>query len=652
MLEAQGTGRQTFLESEAGPLVAALDGSRTLKALVLELVGGRHALSLGDLFAILQVLERDGLLAAPLGLAPADDVEERRRQLPVALRPFFEAVFLTDAKFPAFLPAAVLLALGALGASAFYAYDVYLDYTPAGFLRGPGGYQAAPAIFAVFASLLAVARGLAGALITAFATGRLRRLRLGVHWFGLSLASDDDALTTVPRRWAAALCALAPAFFLPAVGALLTLAMGFDSALAPSVQTLSIYMALLALHPSARGAAALALDAFVPRERQRHMAAYLRHRSVLSVATSRGRAVEGETGMVLYSSAALLWAVGGLLFSLVALRENLPALQAAWLSSPDSVQRFGVAFTAAVLAGGALLFASDLSMTLLRNVVFPLVTPFLKVSRSIGTKTVKAPDRAEIERSLGGMGFFGGLSDDARRMVASKGVVKEYRAGTRLIIQGDQGRELFALLDGEVEVRRREATGIDTAICVLRRGSVFGEMALIKDIPRTADVAAKTPIRAFVLGKDMVDALLKEGNREDHQRILDQIALGHYLSSANLFRGLPAESSALLREAGRLRRVAAGEAVVKEGEAPDSFYLVIRGWARVLKRGQEIGLLKQGDFFGEMGLLDDAPRAATIEAAEEMLVLEVGRDTFWQVVAESPRLALALDAAADLRRGA
>jgi CRP-like cAMP-binding protein len=70
----------------------------------------------------------------------------------------------------------------------------------------------------------------------------------------------------------------------------------------------------------------------------------------------------------------------------------------------------------------------------------------------------------------------------------------EVPAGATLIREGDRGYEFFAIAEGEVEISQG-----GTPIATEGAGDVFGELALLHDIPRTATVKAKTPARLYVL---------------------------------------------------------------------------------------------------------------------------------------------------------
>jgi len=84
------------------------------------------------------------------------------------------------------------------------------------------------------------------------------------------------------------------------------------------------------------------------------------------------------------------------------------------------------------------------------------------------------------------------------------------------------------------------------------------------------------------------------------------------------------------------RRVTAGEAVMHEGDAGGEAYLVERGLLRVMRGGVTLAQLGPGDWVGEMSLLLDEPRSATVVAATDSQLRRVTRDTFGRVLAEDP----------------
>jgi CRP/FNR family cyclic AMP-dependent transcriptional regulator len=97
-----------------------------------------------------------------------------------------------------------------------------------------------------------------------------------------------------------------------------------------------------------------------------------------------------------------------------------------------------------------------------------------------------------------------------------------------------------------------------------------------------------------------------------------------------------------LRGIAKLARVvdfSQGEVIVQAGDEGDSFYLVLEGRARVLRRSR---LLRPGDFFGEMALVDGGPRSATITAVSPVRVMKLPREAFMQALKQDPQIGLAI----------
>ena len=79
-------------------------------------------------------------------------------------------------------------------------------------------------------------------------------------------------------------------------------------------------------------------------------------------------------------------------------------------------------------------------------------------------------------------------------------------------------------------------------------------------------------------------------------------------------------------------RVAAGKALVSEGETGHEFFVILDGQAKVTRQGRKVASLGPGDAFGELALLEKAPRNATVIADSDMELVvlsqrEIPRDT-------------------------
>lgn len=85
--------------------------------------------------------------------------------------------------------------------------------------------------------------------------------------------------------------------------------------------------------------------------------------------------------------------------------------------------------------------------------------------------------------------------------------------------------------------------------------------------------------------------------------------------------------------------VDAGREIVSEGAAGNDFYLIVDGAAAVTRGGSPVADLGPGQYFGEMSLLDGAPRNATVTATSRSKLLVLGRREFGAVLDSSPAVA-------------
>jgi serine/threonine protein phosphatase PrpC len=84
------------------------------------------------------------------------------------------------------------------------------------------------------------------------------------------------------------------------------------------------------------------------------------------------------------------------------------------------------------------------------------------------------------------------------------------------------------------------------------------------------------------------------------------------------------------------------QTVIREGDEGEDLFIVLKGSVRVHKGETDIVTLGAGDHFGEMALIDKAPRSASVSAAEPSQLLRIGRSDFFGVIRNEPRLATKL----------
>jgi signal transduction histidine kinase len=112
-----------------------------------------------------------------------------------------------------------------------------------------------------------------------------------------------------------------------------------------------------------------------------------------------------------------------------------------------------------------------------------------------------------------------------------------------------------------------------------------------------------------------------------------------------VFFGLAEEDLEDLTEAAIMRSFPAGAVICEEGKSGDTFYIVVEGYVEVFKQlddesERHLNNIDAGGFFGEMAILQEGPRTATVRAVEPVIALEIGRDPFLRVLGRSPSLSV------------
>ena len=116
--------------------------------------------------------------------------------------------------------------------------------------------------------------------------------------------------------------------------------------------------------------------------------------------------------------------------------------------------------------------------------------------------------------------------------------------------------------------------------------------------------------------------------------------LEQQLASVPLLAGIEGRVRRRLAEIGKRRTYAADETIVREGSTGTALYIVLKGRARVEREGEAIGQLSTGDFFGELALIEEHPRFATIVATEETDCLLFPAWEFTALLEEHPEIAV------------
>jgi cAMP-dependent protein kinase regulator len=233
--------------------------------------------------------------------------------------------------------------------------------------------------------------------------------------------------------------------------------------------------------------------------------------------------------------------------------------------------------------------------------------------------------------------LFRDLTAAERDAICSVMVPEIFGAGEVIIAQGDQGDKFYVLESGTCVIRKvlgKKAGPDDFGAEVMRLDDTgsFGELALMYGSPRAASVIAETKVKVWSIDRSTYRTCLMQHTMSKRARYCD------FLRKVPLLAELEPYQIVIVADAMTTFNFPAGRAIVHEGEEGDYFYIIEEGRCSVSKSDPASGLqyavgeLAVGAYFGEVALLTDAPRQATVTALTDVRCVGLDRARFSRVL--------------------
>ncbi len=213
--------------------------------------------------------------------------------------------------------------------------------------------------------------------------------------------------------------------------------------------------------------------------------------------------------------------------------------------------------------------------------------------------------------------------------------------------------KMYLLLDGEVSLLARQRV-----IGTVHKGEIFGELAAISNAPRSATAVARTPCKVISLDESQFERSLAR-RPEFALMLMGMMVLRLRETIGRLVAGNALTEAASLKESSAVDpellpqlvegltqdsplHFDRGKVIVREGQAGLRMYVVLAGRVAVSIGGSVVERLGPGGVFGEMALLENSTRAASVAAETDCDVLPISRDGFLALVKVSPAFASGL----------
>lgn len=206
----------------------------------------------------------------------------------------------------------------------------------------------------------------------------------------------------------------------------------------------------------------------------------------------------------------------------------------------------------------------------------------------------------------------------------------------QVITQGDEGDYFYVVEKGSFVVYVNKSgslqpgpDGLGDEVATIQPGGSFGELALMYNAPRAATVvSAEAGCTLWALDRITFRRILMDSTFQ-RRRLYES-----FLEEVPLLASLTKYERSKIADALETSKYPPGTTIIKEGDAGEAFYLLESGEAEAYKSGTEgpVKRYMKGDYFGELALLNDAPRAASVISKTEVKVAKLGKDGFQRLL--------------------
>jgi putative peptide zinc metalloprotease protein len=244
--------------------------------------------------------------------------------------------------------------------------------------------------------------------------------------------------------------------------------------------------------------------------------------------------------------------------------------------------------------------------------------------------TIRMNDRMIL---LGGLGFLGGMPRASIERLARAARLRHVATGEVVVRQGERGAEFFIIGDGQAEVSILER-GEERAVRRLKPGDFFGERALLEGGIRTATVRALTPMRLLAFGEGAFWGELA-GPIAWQRQVREALNERELLKRVPLFADVSSRQLDLLAVKLTVVPFRKGTVIVRRGDPGHDFFIVRDGRLAALGEArQTLAAMGPGEYFGEIALLRDTPRTATVVGTVAGSVWRLGRQDFHELLGQ------------------
>ena len=238
--------------------------------------------------------------------------------------------------------------------------------------------------------------------------------------------------------------------------------------------------------------------------------------------------------------------------------------------------------------------------------------------------------------------FFRFLPEDRADCLRAVLQEEHFEFGDVIVREGDEADACYILVNGRARVVKEIKEGQEVALAVLRPGDQFGEQALIAGGCRNATVRCSTAVDALRLNRaDFLSLLTEHPDLKTAVELTSRHRTLHgFLHEFSNFGRLPERALRTLVEKMTPVAYARGATILREGDPAGPLFVIESGRVRIFTqsngRQKNVAFYRDGDFFGELSILNGSQRAASVEAVADCRLLALQPESVREMKEQFP----------------
>jgi len=202
--------------------------------------------------------------------------------------------------------------------------------------------------------------------------------------------------------------------------------------------------------------------------------------------------------------------------------------------------------------------------------------------------------------------------------------------GETVIQQGENGDVLYLIEEGQLDCFKifKKEEG-EKYLKTYLSGEAFGELALLYNAPRAATIRAKCNSILWALDRETFNNIVKEAAIKKRDKYVN------FLNNVEILKTMDKYELGLISDAVKIKKFNKDEVIIKQFDKGDEFFLILEGDAiatkfieNTMSEEEFVKDYKIGDYFGELALITNEPRAANVIAKSDCKCLALDRMSF------------------------